>query len=552
MKNKKFTIQEAVTLAAVLIFFGVLTCINFFCYRRFVDSDSAAEALLAVRIRGTHHLFPETWYISTDRRTIATAVLASVFYFVTNNIYFSMALSCTVFSLVMGAALIYMLKGAGASRNTCLTALLLIMALPVGANGIMFESRFPYFMTLLFLFASHYSGYFTFFFLTAGVMVRMKTTDPADNAVGKSEGQTGDTSSRRSINSLTILQILLLVMAFSYGAAGMRGMQLVVFPFLIHSALCFLRDTRGLKEKSPVSLRVLILSLIMTVCAVLGSLISGAPSVHTGMNEARSLFTSFTYAFFTNPASLLGTEKTESLMAPGSILQLLMWVIVFISIYALCRLMRGGRGRGSSLLLSYALCSYLITVFILTVTQFNRAERYSCMAVLIVVLSVSLFMGHLEKGGYKTLSYVFTAFFVSYAALNLVFTYIPALTDTDWDSDSEEVLSWMQENGYSLGYARDWDADRLMVKGNALITFGTVTSDLTIDDNGDLVSSRWLTDMNWYPPMLDRNQPCVYVIPNDREFIEEMEPFLEAHDDVQKAFENESFVCYVTPEVYVR
>ncbi len=533
MEKKSISVQKTVTLLTVIIFFGVLTWINFFCYRRFVDSDSAAEALLAMRIRGTHHLFPETWYISTDRRTIATAVLASVIYLLSGNISFSMALSCTIFSVVMAAALIYMLKGAGASQLTCLTALLLIMALPVSANGIMFESRFPYFMTLLYLFASHYSGYFTFFFLTAGVMLRMR----------------GEGSHKRA-NSLLILQGLLCITAFIYGAAGMRGMQLIVFPFLVHSAICYLGDSKGFTAKAPGSLKVLALSGIMTVSALLGSLFSGAPSVHTGMSEARHLFTYFVTAFFTNPASLLGTQKTESLSDPASVMQLLMWGSVIISLYALCRLMKRGK-REEKLLLSFVLCSYLLTVFILTVTRFNRAERYSCMAVLIVVLSLSLFTEHLRRGGYDTLSAGLTFFFVFYALLNLIFTYIPAIADKGWDSDSEEVLSWMEEKGYGLGYARDWDADRLMVKSNALITFGTVTSDLTLDENGDLVSSRWLTDMNWYPPAIDRDQPCVYVIPNDSEFDAEIKPFLEAHPDAEKAFENESYVCYLTPEVYV-
>ncbi len=578
MEKKSISVQKTVTLLTVIIFFGVLTWINFFCYRRFVDSDSAAEALLAMRIRGTHHLFPETWYISTDRRTIATAVLASVIYLLSGNISFSMALSCTIFSVVMAAALIYMLKGAGASQLTCLTALLLIMALPVSANGIMFESRFPYFMTLLYLFASHYSGYFTFFFLTAGVMLRMRgegfgksagpdgvagsggTTESVE--AGKSEGSSGSEESRKTegpsklgrfperANSLLILQGLLCITAFIYGAAGMRGMQLVVFPFLVHSAICYLGDSKGLTAKAPGSLKVLALSGIMTVSALVGSLFSGAPSVHTGMSEARHLFTYFVTAFFTNPASLLGTQKTESLSDPASVMQLLMWGTVIISVYALCRLMKRGK-REEKLLLSFVLCSYLLTVFILTVTSFNRAERYSCMAVLIVVLSLSLFTEHLRRGGYDTLSAGLTFFFVFYALLNLVFTYIPAIADRGWDSDSKEVLSWMEEKGYGLGYARDWDADRLMVKSNALITFGTVTSDLTLDENGDLVSSRWLTDMNWYPPAIDRDQPCVYVIPNDSEFDAEIKPFLEAHPDAEKAFENESYVCYLTPEVYV-
>ncbi|MCR5303937.1 MAG: hypothetical protein K6E33_05180, partial [Lachnospiraceae bacterium] len=320
MKDKKLTIQEVVTLCAVIVFFGVLTYINFCCYRRYVDSDSAAEALLAMRIRGTHHLFPETWYISTDRRTIATAVPAAVFYFITGNAAFSMALSCTLFSIVMGLSLIYMMRGAGASMNASLTALLLLMALPVNPGHIMFESGFPYFMTLLFLFASHYSGYFTFFFLTVGTALRLR--------------HDGERAERKHI----VFAAVLCLVAFIYGGAGMRGLQLVTLPFLCFAVLCFLKGTDLFRRKDRVSARELGLSFIMVLCSLGGGVISGAPAVHTGMADPQSVFSNFTTATITNPLALLGGEKTDSLSSPESFLQLLMWGAVILSVYAFFRL----------------------------------------------------------------------------------------------------------------------------------------------------------------------------------------------------------------------
>ena len=69
--------------ALLLIYLGVFCYLNLCKYAQHVDSDIAAEALLAREIWVEKDITPNDWISSTERRIIGMPTVAAVFYGIT-------------------------------------------------------------------------------------------------------------------------------------------------------------------------------------------------------------------------------------------------------------------------------------------------------------------------------------------------------------------------------------------------------------------------------------------------------------------------------------
>lgn len=90
--RKTKTASEILLLAGVVIAFGLIAYTNLFRYCYKMNSDIAAEALLARLIWESKEWVPESWYASTELRLFGTPDLAAVFYGMTGNMSLSMEL----------------------------------------------------------------------------------------------------------------------------------------------------------------------------------------------------------------------------------------------------------------------------------------------------------------------------------------------------------------------------------------------------------------------------------------------------------------------------
>lgn len=81
MKNdrKGTTLLGWIIGALLLIYLGVFCYLNLYKYAQHVDSDIAAEALLAREIWTEKDIAPDDWISSTERRIIGMPTVASVF-----------------------------------------------------------------------------------------------------------------------------------------------------------------------------------------------------------------------------------------------------------------------------------------------------------------------------------------------------------------------------------------------------------------------------------------------------------------------------------------
>ena len=102
MKNdrKGMTLLGWIIGALLLIYLGVFCYLNLYKYAQHVDSDIAAEALLAREIWTEKDIAPDDWISSTERRIIGMPTVASVFYGMTGSMQTAVGITC----ILLGAA----------------------------------------------------------------------------------------------------------------------------------------------------------------------------------------------------------------------------------------------------------------------------------------------------------------------------------------------------------------------------------------------------------------------------------------------------------------
>ena len=84
-KRKSISLLGWIIGALLLIYLGVFCYLNLCKYAQHVDSDIAAEALLAREIWVEKDITPNDWISSTERRIIGMPTVAAVFYGITGS-----------------------------------------------------------------------------------------------------------------------------------------------------------------------------------------------------------------------------------------------------------------------------------------------------------------------------------------------------------------------------------------------------------------------------------------------------------------------------------
>ena len=85
-KKKLYAVIPAwITGGLLLIYLGIFCYLNVCKYSQHVDSDIAAEALLAREIWQEKDITPNNWVSSTERRIIGMPAVASLFYGMTGS-----------------------------------------------------------------------------------------------------------------------------------------------------------------------------------------------------------------------------------------------------------------------------------------------------------------------------------------------------------------------------------------------------------------------------------------------------------------------------------
>lgn len=216
------TIRSLLPAICLLAFFAVFALINFKYMAFFGDGDVYADMLVAKEMWLQKRLFPANWVYGNQYYTVATPVLAALFYGMTHSLQLSMALATGAMSVLIVVSFLWMVRPFVKERWIGVCGLLLLVAAPCGYDILLLPQS-----QLFFVLASYYACYLITLFLCFG--------DYARAAV----------SPERGLRPLPLA--LGLVLSFLTGMQSLRQMVVMALPMLAAELLlALLRKLRGL------------------------------------------------------------------------------------------------------------------------------------------------------------------------------------------------------------------------------------------------------------------------------------------------------------------
>lgn len=523
-RNRKKIIWGVGIAVLLLIYLGIFAYLNLAGYARHVDSDIAAEALLAREIWEERTLTPDNWVSSTERRIFAMPAVAALFYGTTGSMQLAVGIACVLIGAVFFCVLFWFFKKLGLSGLVSLTGVLMICALPV--NGIRNEGQLvPFTALLLYLFAEYYVFHCILLFLSIIFYLHLKEKAAQQKKL-----------SRRDAVAWFLLFGLTVILALG----GQRCLQMVILPLAVYEAVQVFLDSEGFTKRLS-GKRLLATGFAGTLLLAFGIslLYDRQANYAVYLQEPVEILNRL---FITVPAALLegfGIAGAARLGSFASLMQLLVWAFLTLAVYGVIYTLRrknnvAGRQREALLLL---LSSLGVTFAVICITTAEPAHNYLMVSWFAAILAVVILIE--EYGGRKSFfTNIILGAVCLFALLNLKYTWAGAVSSADNLREYEEVADFLEEERIAYGYAEFWDAGRISLMVDGEVTMGHAYN------MEDLRMYWWLTSLKWYPPNLPEDMKTAYVVRTGKK--DAFTAQFDNPDIVELAFENEKFAVYIS------
>ena len=120
-KRKSISLLGWIIGALLLIYLGVFCYLNLCRYTQHVDSDIAAEALLAREIWVEKDITPNDWISSTERRIIGMPTVTAAFYGITGSMQTAVGIACVLLGAILLGTFYFFLRKLSLSRQASFT-----------------------------------------------------------------------------------------------------------------------------------------------------------------------------------------------------------------------------------------------------------------------------------------------------------------------------------------------------------------------------------------------------------------------------------------------
>lgn len=247
-KQKGLTLLLAAFLCA---FFAAVFYINLSITPGFYCSDMYSDMLLAVEIWEQKTLFPSGWVYGNQLYVVATPVVAALFYGIAGNPFLAMGLASSLMGGLFAASFLWMLRVV-LNREASLFALVFLMAL-LAFFGDAYEKTNGW--QLFFTMCTYYACYGITVFLAFGCYIR-----------SRQYWHTGH---------WTILAVTCLL-SLGTGMQSLRQTAVMCLPLLAVEGIYVINRIR---TKEAILQRPLVVTMVITMCNVLGLIIGKSLSV---------------------------------------------------------------------------------------------------------------------------------------------------------------------------------------------------------------------------------------------------------------------------------
>lgn len=524
--DKRDLFWKCIVFFLFLIYLGIFAYLNLAKYAQHVDSDIAAEALLAREIWTEKDLTPDSWISSTERRVVGMPTVMALFYGLFHSMSAAAGIACTLIGAVLIAVLFLFLKRMQMSDVAVLASLLTLLALP--SNGLRNDGQIvPFFTLLLFLFADYYAIHTVLMFLVIAFYIHLK------------KGKIG-------IREIIVWGILgIFTIALSLG--GQRCLQILILPIIVAEMISLFAESNCFSERLP-GVRYYATGFVGTMAAafLISTLYKGQKNYEMFLLPPDQIMERI---LKTIPAAILegfGISGNVSVGSFDSLMQILIWAFLVLIGYGTYLLFRHKREimtkelRDTMCILSVSLG---ITIFIVALTTVEPAHNYFFVAWFIAMIIVGLLIDYFRRKKSLFADLILLSI-CCFAVLNIKYTYTDAVTVTDNLREYEEVADFLIQEDISYGYAEFWDASRISLVRDGAVTMG---HSYVMENLG---MYWWLTSTNWYPPNLPEEMRTAYIVRVPKK--EVFEAQFNQEDTVQLQFENDMFAVYISDINYVK
>lgn|GEM_PF-167762 len=525
-KASKLTIAEKFKRAAIIgitifsvMYFGCFCYLNLSKLVELMDSDTAAEALLAREIWNEKSLTPDNWISSTERRIISPATLGAVFYGITSNMNLSMGLACLLIGGLVLISFLYLLRTIKISWLGTAVSVFLLMCLPV--NGIQVEGQIlPFFTYLIFLFAGYYTPHVIAMLTGLAVYFRIRRGEWRP--------------------FLILLGGMIVILVMCLGASGMRCLQIVTMPLVLLELMDLYQSSKRFTVKpDPKRWRATGFTGLVLLSNLFGMMYPSSVQQPIYLQDGSQVISRLTGEVPAAILECLGISGSANLKSVDGLMQLFVYAAIGIIIFACFRICRKGKRQVTQealALVLFILLSLLFTVGVVSITTIPAYHYYFFIVIFLGAVSIGM-LADIFSRGYPVMCGFLLAYILLYGSLNFIYTYVPAMTADGKQSDYKEVVAYMEENEIEYGYAQFWHANRLSAVANGQITIGGVY------DMGNLGMYWWLTSTRWYMPDLPEEMVTAYIVSDS-----ENEIFLQGVSErisLKEVLTNDSFIVYV-------
>lgn len=526
VKDKREMAWTCVVFVLVMIYLGMFAYLNLAKYTQHVDSDLAAEALLAREIWTEKELTPDDWIASTERYVFGMPVIASVFYGMTGSMALSVGIACVLIGAALAGAVYWFLRRIGLSRLAGLAAILALCAVPI--NGLLNDGQMvPYVMQLMFVFADYYALHSILMLFTVAFYLHLKK-----GIVGKRE---------------VLCWLFMFGFTTALALGGQRCLQMVILPMAVVEAVSLFAES-GCFSRRLARSRYYATGYVatMVLAYLISTLYKGQADYGMILLKPREVMERI---FVTVPGTILegfGLGGGYVVGSFGSLMQLLAWAFLALVGCGLVFIFRKKNeevGPEQKAAVTVFSVSVGITAFIVAITTAVPAHNYFLFSWYVAILTVGILIDCFRKRKSWFADVILLAV-CAFAVLNIRYTYAEALATTDNLKDYEEVADFMIEEGIEYGYAEFWDAGRLSLVRDGAVTVGHCYG---IEN---LSMQWWLTSLKWYPPNLPEDMKTAYVVKLHKK--EAFEAQFAEEGAVELSFENESFAVYTSDKNYMK
>ena len=360
--NKKISLVDIFFIMIAIIFIMILGSINLFHYNNGLNSDIAAEGLLAREIWENKEWIPSSWYASTEARLISVTAWSALFYGLTGSMVLAMGIGAFLGAVLLWVSGAYLTKGLELGRTERLLFLILCMILPYGAVQ----------MELLYARTGYYVVHGIVLFLTLGYYVRL-LYDKKDNY---------------------FMLGMLVVMHFLLGGQGIRGILMVTGPLMVVEVIrriyTFWVDKHFTWKENKISLFM----IGMLVIEYLGTKLPYTVGIPVSRN-IRKAPEKFIYEVMPRFLSEIGFGKDNIMRSICAVFGMVSICIVIGKI--VLEVLKKKKLKPTDWAVFSLFLSPMLTVCALTFTTTATAGRYFVIIYFCIALSITILWGNFDK-----------------------------------------------------------------------------------------------------------------------------------------------------------